>query len=124
MRLVAWRREELISQRIEISPLTHRVADEGRGDYLADGPDRFGRGPRVRRSTAGPGTFATCSSVTARERHELTVYACDSCGARGLREQRCDECRKPMRRVGLGGSCPCCSEPIAVDELLGQDVTA
>lgn len=76
--------------------------------------------------------YRRCQEATAvpvvaprRERRQpLTVYACDGCGVRGLCDQRCDECRKPMRRVGLGGSCPCCSEPIAVEELLGQEVTA
>jgi hypothetical protein len=57
-------------------------------------------------------------------RQPLTVYACDRCGARALGEQRCDECRSPMRRVGLGGFCPCCAEPVAVEELLGQEVIA
>jgi len=57
-------------------------------------------------------------------RQPLTVYACDRCGDRALGERRCDECRNPMRRVGLGGFCPCCAEPVAVEELLGQEVIA
>jgi hypothetical protein len=47
----------------------------------------------------------------------VTVYECDGCGARTLGEQYCDECRTFMRRVGVGGCCPACSEPIAYQEL-------
>ena len=73
------------------------------------------------------GRETTAPSVVAlrpARRQPLTVYACDGCGARALGEQRCDECRSPMRRVGLGGFCPCCNEPVAVEELLGQEVIA
>lgn len=27
-----------------------------------------------------------------------------------------------MRRIGLGGSCPTCDEPVAVVDLLGEEV--
>ncbi len=64
--------------------------------------------------------------VVTREQHRqpFTVYACDGCGARAVGERRCAECRIPMRRIGLGGRCPCCDEPLAVDELLGQEAIA
>ena len=52
-----------------------------------------------------------------RPRRPVTVYECDGCGARTLGEQYCDECRTFMRRVGVGGCCPACSEPIAYQEL-------
>jgi hypothetical protein len=29
-----------------------------------------------------------------------------------------------MRKIGLGGPCPHCDEPVAVTELLDQEVTA
>jgi hypothetical protein len=51
-------------------------------------------------------------------RRQHTVYQCDDCGTRALGEQRC-ECGKFMRRAGIGGLCPCCDEPITIDELLG-----
>jgi hypothetical protein len=54
-------------------------------------------------------------------RQPIAVYACDRCGARAIGERRCEVCRSVMRRVGLGGRCPCCNEPIAVDELLAQE---
>jgi hypothetical protein len=52
-------------------------------------------------------------------RRPVTVYECDSCGSRAVGEQRCDECSAFMRRVGVGGACPCCDEPVAVVDLLG-----
>lgn len=46
-----------------------------------------------------------------------TVYECPACDIRLLGEQRC-ECGSFMRKVGLGGLCPCCGEPVTVEELL------
>lgn len=59
----------------------------------------------------------------ARPRKPITIYECDSCGNRSLGEQRCPDCSTFMRKIGLGGECPSCSEPIAVTELLAQEVT-
>jgi hypothetical protein len=46
-----------------------------------------------------------------------TVYECPACETRLLGEQRC-ECGSFMRRLGTGGLCPCCDEPITIEELL------
>jgi hypothetical protein len=50
-----------------------------------------------------------------------TVYACPSCDARLLGEQRCDDCDTWACRLGPGGPCPCCDEPISITELLGPE---
>lgn len=55
---------------------------------------------------------------TAQPRRPITVYECD-CGARALGDQRCGECGLFMRRIGIGGSCPTCDDPVAIIELLG-----
>jgi hypothetical protein len=55
----------------------------------------------------------------ARPRKPVTVYECPECESRALGEQRCADCSVFMRRLGLGGLCPCCDEPVTVDELLG-----
>ena len=47
------------------------------------------------------------------------VYECPACAARYLGEQRCPDCNVFCRRVGLGGRCPHCDEPVAVADLLG-----
>ena len=46
------------------------------------------------------------------------VYACPSCSARLLGEQRCPECQLFCRRLGPGGPCPHCDEPVAVADLI------
>ena len=51
-------------------------------------------------------------------RREATVYACTECEQRYLGQQWCHDCHRPCTRVGLGGSCPHCEEPVAVDDLL------
>jgi predicted amidophosphoribosyltransferase len=58
----------------------------------------------------------------SKPRRPITVYECDSCGGRALGEQRCEECGAFMRRVGIGGCCPECDAPLAVSELLGEEV--
>jgi hypothetical protein len=39
---------------------------------------------------------------------------------RELGIQRCDDCGIFMARVGIGGLCPHCDEPLAVAELVGE----
>ncbi len=58
----------------------------------------------------------------AQPRRPITVYECDTCGLRTIGEQRCEACGTFMRRIGLGGSCPSCSEPVAVVDLLDEEV--
>ncbi len=54
----------------------------------------------------------------ARPRKPGTVYECADCGTRQLGQQRCEDCGVFMHRVGPGGLCPCCDEPVAYTELL------
>ena len=53
-----------------------------------------------------------------RSRRDGTVYQCPACEARYLGNQRCWECGVFCRRVGAGGLCPECGEPVAVADLL------
>jgi len=72
-----------------------------------------------------------CRQTAFRRRHAAvveplvrksdTVYVCPSCDARFLGEQRCDGCNTWARRLGPGGPCPCCDEPISVRELLSPE---
>jgi hypothetical protein len=59
----------------------------------------------------------------AQPRRPITVYACPSCEARYLGEQRCSDCGVFCHRVGLGGACPHCDEPVAVADLITTEVT-
>jgi hypothetical protein len=54
---------------------------------------------------------------TRRPRAEM-VYACPTCETRSLGQQRCDDCGVFSRRVGPGGPCPHCDEPVALADLL------
>jgi hypothetical protein len=59
----------------------------------------------------------------SRPRRPVTVYECDLCGERSLGEQYCEQCHTFMRRVGLGGSRPSCGDPVAVNEILDEEVS-
>ncbi|WP_201733014.1 hypothetical protein [Acidithrix sp. C25] len=81
-----------------------------------------------------------CRALAYRRRHDIggilpvtvpgskshrgfTVYECRCCGERSLGEQRCLECNTFMARVGIGGYCPSCDEPISITDLLGEELT-
>ncbi len=51
-------------------------------------------------------------------RRNTTVYACPDCATRTLGPQRCPDCNTFTRRLGHGGHCPHCAEPVTVEELL------
>lgn len=46
------------------------------------------------------------------------VYECGACEARYLGERRCPDCNRWCARVGPGGPCPHCYEPVAIGDLL------
>ncbi len=51
-------------------------------------------------------------------RRDSTIYQCQSCETLYHGEQWCHDCNQPCTRVGLGGSCPHCAEPVALADLL------
>ena len=51
-------------------------------------------------------------------RRPVTVYECPDCGQRQVGDQRCADCSTFMSRVGLGGACPHCDEPVTINDLL------
>ncbi len=53
---------------------------------------------------------------------EHTVYECPVCETRSVGEQRCPECNRFCRVVGLGGACPDCEQPVLLSELLDLEV--
>ena len=56
--------------------------------------------------------------VPSRRRlRDVTVYSCPSCDARIYGEQWCHDCNQPCTRIGLGGLCPHCEEPVTHAEL-------
>lgn len=74
---------------------------------------------------------AACRQAAWRQRHAepqppmprrvsraSTIYECPACDARYLGEQRCAECGTFCRKIGPGGPCPHCDEPILLQDLL------
>ncbi len=51
-------------------------------------------------------------------RRDVTVYSCPSCDSRFYGQQWCPDCNQPCSRVGLGGLCPHCDEPVTIADLL------
>src|ERR1035437_1529806 len=45
------------------------------------------------------------------------LYQCPDCETRYLDERRCPDCNLFTRRIGPGGSCPHCDEPVAQADL-------
>ncbi|HZW44895.1 MAG TPA: hypothetical protein VFF32_10955 [Dermatophilaceae bacterium] len=45
------------------------------------------------------------------------IYECPECETRYLDERRCPDCNLFTRRIGPGGSCPHCDEPVAQTDL-------
>ena len=76
------------------------------------------RAYRARR--LGPGPLVI--TPTVRSRPARTVYECPACGERYLGEQRCPDCHRFCRRLGPGGPCPHCEEPVLLADLLGGEV--
>lgn len=84
----------------------------GRRRYCSD---RCRRAAWARRNQPPPTPVVLPPPAGSRRPH--TVYECDACGLRALGDQRCEECGTFMRRVGLGGPCPSCDDPVAASEL-------
>jgi hypothetical protein len=54
----------------------------------------------------------------ARARSRNAIYECPACGERRAGQQRCDNCGIFGRKIGAGGPCPHCSEPVTISDLL------
>jgi hypothetical protein len=82
------------------------------------------RAYRLRRAIAEPATLANLAA-RSRSRQALaahTVYECPTCETRLLGEQRCPDCHVFCRRLGLGGPCPHCGEPVLLADILPPEV--
>jgi endogenous inhibitor of DNA gyrase (YacG/DUF329 family) len=54
----------------------------------------------------------------ARPRSRYTIYECPACGERRAGQQRCNDCSIFGNKIGIGGPCPHCSEPVTISDLL------
>lgn len=104
-----------------LCPVCQRLfAPWGRARYCSDGCRK--RAWRLRHQP--PPVPPPIVPAPGRSRRPITVYECSSCGIRALGQQRCDECGSFMGRVGIGGLCPECEAPVAVNDLLDPELTA
>jgi hypothetical protein len=71
-----------------------------------------------RRQVARNASQAPTPPPPVRAPKPATVYECPTCGVRLLGEQRCAECGVFCRRIGPGGNCPHCDEPVAIADLI------
>ena len=63
---------------------------------------------------------ATTIIAPATSRRAITVYQCPNCDTRYLGQQWCHDCHTPCTRLGLGGPCPHCDEPVAISDIIEQ----
>ena len=61
--------------------------------------------------------------IPPRSPRPVIVYECPACETRSLGTQRCPECHLFCRRIGPGGACPHCDEPVALVELSSHSTT-
>jgi len=52
------------------------------------------------------------------------VYECPDCGRRMLGDHRCPDCNHFGRRLGLGGLCPHCDQPVVLTDLVARAADA
>jgi predicted amidophosphoribosyltransferase len=57
-------------------------------------------------------------------RLDVTIYECPTCETRYHGEQWCHDCNQPCTRVGLGGLCPHCDQPVAISDLIDTLTTS
>ncbi|MCC6226739.1 MAG: hypothetical protein IT195_10095 [Microthrixaceae bacterium] len=60
---------------------------------------------------------ATPPQPASRLPKSVIVYQCPNCETRYLGEQHCPDCNTFCRRLGPGGPCPHCDEPITITDL-------
>lgn len=73
----------------------------------------------VRKTTAAAAAPQLTVPPPTRRR-DSTVYTCPACDTRYHAQQWCFDCNTPCTRVGLGGLCPHCDEPVAITDLLDR----
>lgn len=74
-----------------------------------------------RRRRQSPSAAVTIPAKRARR--DYTIYECPDCGERLYGEQRCPQCGTFTRRIGIGGTCPHCDQPVELSDLLDQEAT-
>jgi hypothetical protein len=92
-----------------------------RAQYCSPGCKQ--RAYRLRHDDAPAGDLGAVAADLKRRQRLVaqTIYECPECGECYLGEQRCPDCNRFCRALGLGGTCPHCDQPILLTELLGEE---
>lgn len=94
------------------------TALNGRADQRYCSPTCRQTAYRRRTQNPTPQPSATPPAARRRSRREHTVYECADCGQRLAGQQWCPDCQRPCRRIGPGGTCPSCGDPITITDLI------
>jgi len=98
-------------QHDELSRLLDRVPAVGRQRFCS-GNCRKTAWSRTRQTPRPAAPVPPAGQLRA-----ASIYLCSGCETRYLGQQWCPDCNQPCTRVGLGGACPHCEEPIAINDL-------
>jgi hypothetical protein len=103
-------------------PICQTGTVPSRARYCSDACKQ--RAYRLRRAASIPASLVAQPADPRRRRALVahTVYECPSCETRLLGEQRCPDCGVFCRRLGLGGPCPHCDEPVLLADILPPEV--
>jgi hypothetical protein len=82
------------------------------------------RAYRLRQAAAPPANLPAATADPQRRQALAahTVYECPTCEVRLLGERRGPDCHIFCRRLGLGGPCPHCDEPVLLADILPPEV--
>jgi hypothetical protein len=103
-------------------PICETGTVPARARYCSDACKQ--RAYRLRRSAVVPTDLARRAAKPRRQQPLVahTVYECPACETRLLGTQRCPDCHVFCRRLGLGGPCPHCDEPVLLADILPPEV--
>lgn len=117
-----WSHERGRRHRFSIEPARHRpllsqllgvVHPAGRQVYCTPACRQ-----KAYRGRATGHDIQAVSTTPPRHRRQVTVYQCPNCEQAYLGEQWCPDCQRPCQRLGYGGLCRHCQEPVSIDQLL------
>jgi hypothetical protein len=103
-------------------PICQTAALPSRARYCSDACKQ--RAYRLRRAVVMPIDRARLAAEPRRRQALVahTVYECPTCETRLLGTQRCPDCHVFCRRLGLGGLCSHCDEPVLLADILPPEV--
>ena len=102
-------------------PLCRAGLPSARARYCSDACKQ--RAYRLRQDATSSPDATTQATTPGRPAvlADHTVYECPTCEQRYLGERRCPDCNHFCRKLGPGGFCPHCDEPLLIAELLGKE---